>query len=78
MKDLHPPELTSGLEYGGIFSFDENEKKKIDALRLRGRTTSALKREDMVACLVELAYICISPTNNVSQNPGFESCLGIW
>lgn len=33
----------------------------------------------MVAYHAELAYdLCISPIDNVSMNPGFETCLGVW
>ena len=33
----------------------------------------------MIAYLIEIAYdISISPVHNVSDNPGFESCLNIY
>ena len=71
--------MTREMSENGIFSFDENEKKRIDALKLRGRNTTIQKRADVIAYLIELCYdIAISPADNVSQNPGFESCLGIW
>ena len=69
------------LEYeqGGIFLFNENEKKRINASNKAGRNTTALKRIDMIAYLIEIAYdIAISPVHNVSDNPGFESCLNIY
>ena len=71
--------LTIDMSENGIFSFDENKKKRIDVLKFRGRNTTTQKRVDVIAYLIELCYdIAISPANNVSQNPGFESCLGIW
>ena len=71
--------VTAGFDEGGIFSFEDNEKKNIDAQKRSGRGTTMLKKIDMIAYLVELAYdLAISPVDNVSQNPGFESCLGVW
>ena len=71
--------LSSGLEEGGIFIFNENEKTRMDASKKAGRNTTALKRIDVIAYLIEMAYdLAISPINNVSESPGFESCLNIY
>ena len=71
--------MTSELENKGIFLYNTEEKQKINKMSLSGRSTTMLKRIDMIAYLFELGYdLAISPADNVSQNPGFESCLGIW
>ena len=58
------------------FMFNEFEMKKIDESKKAGRTTTTLKRIDMIAYLIELAYdLAISPLDNISESPGFESCL---
>ena len=72
-------QITSELEEGGIFSFDQNDKQKIDLLRLRGQGTTELKRINMIAYQIELTYdLAISRCDNVSENPGFKWCLSIW
>ena len=35
--------ITKGLDQGGIFAIDINEKNKIDALKMRGWNTTVLK-----------------------------------
>jgi len=68
--------LAQDFEYGGLFLYNEFEKKKIDESNKAGRTTTVLKRNDMIAYLIELAYeLAISPLDNISDSPGFESCL---
>ena len=71
--------LTTVLEDGGIFTFNEFEIKMINQMNMRGRATLMLKKIDLIAYLCEIVYdISISPIDNVSTNPGFESCLGIF
>ena len=71
--------LTNELDEGGIFIFNQNKKNEIDSLKMSGRATTVLKRIDVICYQIELAYnLGISHCDNVSQNPGFESCLGIW
>ena len=72
-------EITGEYNNGGLFIYSDEEKERIHKLNMRGRATSALKTNDMVAYLIELGYdLALSSTDNVSENPGFESCLGIW
>ena len=53
--------------------------QRINKLNIQGRNTMSLKVLDIVAYLIELAYdLATSPMDNVSENPGFESCIGIW
>ena len=67
------------LEEGGVFIFNSNEREKIDALKMKIRSTTIINQIDVVAYLIELVYdLETSPADNVSNNPGFESCLGIW
>ena len=71
--------ITNELDKGGIFSFNQNEKNKIDLLRINGRATAVLKKIDVISYQIELSYnLAISQCDNVSQNPGSESCIGIW
>ena len=78
-NDEHGKIITGELENGGLFSYTNEEKRKIDSCNMRGRGTTMLKRIDIVAYLFELGYdLSISPADNVSQNPGFESVLGVW
>ena len=69
------------IEYknGGLFLYTNEENKNINALNMRGLETEIRKRNDVVAYLIEITYdLCISPIYNVSKNPGFEGCLGVW
>ena len=62
----------------GVILFNENEMQRINKLNIQGRNTLSLKVLDLVDYLIELAYdLAISPMDNVSENPGFESCIGI-
>lgn len=64
---------------GGLFSFSDDEIKKINNVKKNSRHTFVEKRIDMISYLFELGYdLCLSPLDCVSQNPGFESVLGIW
>ena len=43
------------------------------------RHTIIEKKIDMISYLFELGYyLCLSPPNCESNNPGFESTLGVW
>ena len=67
------------LEDNKMCLFNEFENEKIDTMNMRGRRTRDLKKMDLIAYLFEIAYdICISPIDNMSQNPGFEACLGVF
>ena len=57
-----------GLDKRGVFSFNSNEKEKINALEMRGLSTILLKKIDVVAYLIEITYnLAILPADNVSQ-----------
>jgi hypothetical protein len=63
---------------GGIFHW-ELFTDKIQAVSFRGATTLEAKQMHMIRYLFELAYhLCIDSVANVSLNPGFETCLGVW
>ena len=71
--------LTNNVEGESMFYFSEDEISKINQLNKRGQNTWEAKCEDMIAYLIELAFdLAISVLDNVSENPGFESCHGSW
>ena len=48
-------------------------------LNIRGANTLREKQLIVVGYFFELCYdICLSPSVNVSNNPGFESILGVF
>ena len=77
--DKVPNSLTSDVNNGGIFAFTQKQQKRINNLNLRGRPNFKMKAVDMIAYLIELSYdLSISSVDNVSDNPGFESVIGVW
>ena len=65
--------------FESIFVFDNNDKMRINKMNKRGNNTWEGKCNDMVSYLAELAFdLFISVNDNVSDNPGFESCHGVW
>jgi hypothetical protein len=53
--------------------------KDIEQVDFRGDTTLQDKQYKMIGYAFEKAYdLSISPTHNVSQNPGFETPLGVF
>ena len=73
--------LTKDMEDGGVFCFDRDTLTWIDKLNYRkdnNRVSIKDKQKDMLGYLWELAYdLCIAPSNNVSESPGFEHPLGV-
>jgi hypothetical protein len=70
--------LTTDVNSSGIFHWDDYADK-IQAFNFRGATSLVEKQMHMVGYLFELAYdLCISSVDNVSLNPGLETCLGVW
>ena len=56
----------------------DNEKKKAKKFKFRDRADEH-KFLELVAYQFELIYdLATNPHDNVSTNPGFESCLGVW
>ena len=71
--------LITATEGDNIFAFDDTDIKNIKKLNSRGRLTWEAKAIDMIAYLIELAFdVGISVIDNVSENPGFEGCHGVW
>ena len=63
----------------GLFMWDESSVKRINKLKLIGCTNFNEKQLVMVGYALELVYdLMIAVSDNVSQSPGFESCLGIF
>ena len=68
--------LSQEYDNGEIFMFNKFETKKIDESKKAGQSTTTLKRIDMIAYLIELAYdLAISPLHNTSESPGYELCF---
>ena len=63
----------------GLFIWDEYSLKRIEKLQLSGCSNVREKQLVMVGYALELVYdLMIAVSDNVSQSPGFESCLGIF
>ena len=53
--------------------------RQLEKTNIRGCDTLREKQLVVVGYFFELGYdICLSPNNNVSNNPGFESILGVF
>ena len=64
---------------GAMFIFDKHDEVRINKINLRGRSMWDTKATTTISYLAELSYdIMISSIDNVSVNPGFESCHGVW
>ena len=69
--------LTKTIKDGGIYSFDDVDKKNIAKVKFRNSTTIEQKQIEMIAYLLELVYdLCICMTDNVSVSPGFKPIIG--
>ena len=53
--------------------------RHLDKTKLRGTNTLREKQLTVVVFFFEIGYdICLAPRLNVSNNPGFESILGVY
>ena len=53
--------------------------KQLDKCNVRGANTLREKQLTVVGYFFEMGYdICLAPGRNVSNNPGFESILGVF
>ena len=51
----------------------------VEKVNFPGATSVRAKQLRMASYAFELLYdLMISPRSNVSQNPGFETCLGVF
>ena len=85
MVALYVPVVSDGclvvpFDKGGIFVISEEVQQKIRDVRFQGLDHQHEKKTlHMIGYLAELAYdLCIAPSDNVSSNPGFETCLGVF
>ena len=63
---------------GGVLILSKNEKRNIKAGMKNLNCTDNVKFRHMLAYQMEFGYdLSISPDDNVSSNPGFESVLGV-
>jgi hypothetical protein len=62
-----------------LFVWTKTDLKDINNVKFRGCNTLEEKQYKMIAYAFEKAYdLAISPVLNVSQNPGFETPLGVF
>jgi hypothetical protein len=63
---------------GGLLIMTKDDQRWI-TLCLKKELTVVQKFQEVIAYLFEFGYdLALSPENNVSQSPGFESILGIF
>ena len=70
--------LDRDVDEGGLLLLADNEKKNIRTSMKNLKCREITKFHHILAYQVELGYdLAISPDNNVSNSPGFESVLGV-
>ena len=63
---------------GGLLVMSKDDERRIK-LCLKKELTAVQKFQEVIAYLFEFGYdLALSPENNVSHSPGFESILGIF
>jgi hypothetical protein len=63
---------------GGLLFMSKDDERRI-TLCLKKELTAVQKFQEVIAYLFEFGYnLALSPENNVSRSPGFESILGIF
>ena len=63
---------------GGVLILNEEEKKSIKLSMKNLKCSELEKFHNILAYQIELGYdLALSPDNNVSKSPGFESVLGV-
>eukprot|EP00957_Ditylum_brightwellii_P010510 796662-Ditylum_brightwellii.AAC.1 len=67
--------LNKDISEGGLIIYDKREKELVSKINFRGQNKKE-KYIEMVAYHFEFVFdLCIAACNNVSENPGFETCL---
>jgi hypothetical protein len=63
----------------GIFYWSEETLTRLGNINFSGDGSLRAKQLHAVGYLLELYYdLLISPIDNISRSPGFETCLGIF
>ena len=63
----------------GLFSWAGGFEGDVSRVNFRGAESLLAKKLHCVGYLAELAYgLLLAPADDVSVNPGFETCLGIF
>ncbi len=71
--------LCSTTPSSGIFSWSKEMLEHVSKVKFAGCSTLAEKQLHMIGYMFELLYdLMISPRDNVSRSPGFETPLGIF
>ena len=74
----HVKYIDKDYKDGGVLILSKNEKRNIKAGMKNLNCTDNVKFRHMLAYQMEFGYdLSISPDDNVSSNPGFESVLGV-
>jgi hypothetical protein len=69
---------TKDYKEGGLLIMTKDDRRRI-APCLKKELTVVQKVQEVAAYLFEFGYdLALSPENNVSQSPGFESILGVF
>eukprot|EP00957_Ditylum_brightwellii_P092613 7052511-Ditylum_brightwellii.AAC.1 len=66
------------ISKGGLMIYDKREKKLVRMINIRGQNEKEKYIEMAVYHFEFVSDLCIAACNNVSENPGFETYLGIW
>ena len=78
-RDSNTDGLTSSTEGSNLLHWSKSVLEGLERMNEGGCSTLREKQLVIVSYFFELCYdICLSPTNNISQNPGFESRLHIF
>eukprot|EP00957_Ditylum_brightwellii_P028346 2141027-Ditylum_brightwellii.AAC.1 len=67
--------LSKDISEGGQMIYNKREKELLSKINFRGQTVKE-KYIKMAAYHFEFVFdLCIAACNNVSENPGFETCF---
>jgi len=71
-------QVVKNYNKGGLLIMSKDDEHRIKPC-LKKEFTAAQKFQEVIAYLFEFGYdLALSPENNASRSPGFESILGIF
>ena len=71
-------QVIQSYDEGGLLIMSKEDERRIKS-SLKKELTVVQKFQEVIAYLFEFGYdLALSPENNVSRSPGFESILGIF
>ena len=78
-RDKNTAGLTSSIEGSNILHWSKNVLEGVERMNEGGCNTLREKQLVIVSYFFELCYeMCLSPEDDISENPGFESRLYIF